>query len=184
MSALSLKDRLAHVRKDEIEQVLDGYLAALEAECTRGAYGTQPGVLELIPRLAEENGLLLGLCTGNLERGAELKLRSTNLWHHFAFGGYGSDAEHRPDIVRAAWKRAQERGATEGVVIDDTRRGVLAAHIAGLPAIGVATGRETAQGLSELCGPLVAESFADLERALALLTGPLPAIAETPDVYP
>ena len=173
LAQLPIEERLKLVRDDEIETVLRAYLKALEAECARGAYLTQPGVLELLPRLAAEKNLLLGLCTGNLERGAELKLSCTKLWHHFSFGGYGSDAEPRPMIVRAAWKRAQERGATEAIVIDDTPRGVLAALDAGVKACGVATGRHTTHDLGAHGAHMVVESFADLEKSFALLTGPL-----------
>ena len=173
LAKLPIQERLALVTEREIETVLSGYLSALEAECATGAFVTQPGIAQLLPRLAEEKTVLLGLCTGNLERGAELKLKSTNLWHHFSFGGYGSDAEPRPEIVKKAWERAQARGAKSALVIDDTPRGVLAAHEAGLPACGVATGRWSTRDLGVHGAQRVVESFADLEGSLGILLGPL-----------
>ncbi len=168
-----IDQRLERVRESEIEQVLADYLGALAAECARGAFVPQPGVAALIPRLAGEARVLLGLCTGNLERGAELKLRSTQLWHAFRFGGYGSDAEPRAEIVRCAWTRARAHGATEALVIDDTPRGVQAARDAGLPACGVATGRFSAAELREAGARFAVDSFADLDASLSLLLGPL-----------
>ena len=117
--------------------------------------------------------MLLGLCTGNLARGAELKLTCAGLWGGFRFGGYGSDAEPRAEIVRAAWGRARELGATEALVIGDTPRDVLAAHEAGLPVCGVATGRYTVHELAEHGAELVLPGFDDVEQTERLLLGPL-----------
>jgi phosphoglycolate phosphatase-like HAD superfamily hydrolase len=130
-----------------------------------------PGVPQLIERLAAREGVLLGLCTGNLARGAELKLSAAGLWGRFGFGGYGSDAEIRSDIVRTAWERAKKLGASSALVIGDTPRDVLAAHDAGLPACGVATGRWTVHDLAAHGAEAVVESFADLERAEKILLG-------------
>ena len=173
LEALPIERRMQEVTDAEIDHVLAGYLLALERECGKGGFTTQPGVAELIPLLDGRPGVLLGLCTGNHVRGAELKLKSVGLWQHFRCGGYGSDAEHRPDLVRAGWKRAQALGATEALVIDDTPRGVLAAHEAGLPACGVATGRFSVHDLGAHGAEMIVESFADLERSLALLLGPV-----------
>ena len=175
LSKLPIEERMHRVRAEEIEAVLAAYLIALEEECGKGAFVCQPGIEALIPALDGRPGVLLGLCTGNLERGALLKLSSVGLWKHFQFGGYGSDAEPRPEIVRAAWKRAQQRGATEALVIDDTPRGILAAHEAGLPACGVATGRHSTHDLGVHGAEVLVESFADLERSLGLLTGAVAA---------
>jgi phosphoglycolate phosphatase-like HAD superfamily hydrolase len=130
-----------------------------------------PGTPELIEALARRSDVVLGLCTGNLARGAELKLGSAGLWGPFRFGGYGSDAEPRPDIVRAAWRKARELGATDGLVIGDTPRDILAAHDAGLPACGVATGRWSMHDLLTHGADKVTADFGDLSSALDLLLG-------------
>ena len=164
--------RTAAVTDAEIDATLVPYLEALAIECGKQAYVPMPGVPALISQLATRGDVLLGLCTGNLERGAELKLSSTGLWGPFKFGGYGSDAELRPDVVRIAWRRAQALGATEGLVIGDTPRDVLAAHDAGLPCCGVATGRWTVHDLATNGADAVLESFADLEKTLSVLLAP------------
>lgn len=170
-----ITERALAVEDAAIDAVLAGYLEVLERECARQAYQPLPGVAALVAALAKRPDVLLGLCTGNVARGAELKLGAAGLWGPFAFGGFGSDAEARPDVVRAAVRRARERGAGEVLVIDDTPRGVLAAHEAGVACCGVATGRWSVHDLAVHGADLVVESFADLERSLALLTGPLPA---------
>ena len=171
--AIPLDQRMRSVTDADIDAVLARYLEALARECAQRAYEPLPGVAALLERLQARGGVLLGLCTGNLATGAELKLTSAGLWSAFRFGGYGSDAEPRADIVRAAWARARELGAAEGLVIGDTPRDILAAHDAGLPACGVATGRYTVHELAEHGAELVLDGFGDAARAERLLLGQL-----------
>ena len=167
--AVPVADRARAVQEAEIDAVLARYLDELARACAGGAYRALPGVPALLDRLALEKQVLLGLCTGNLERGAQLKLASAGLAGRFAFGGFADDAELRVGIVRAAWQRAQALGATEGLVIGDTPRDVAAAHEAGLPAFGVATGHYSVHELAENGADLVAADFSDLDASLTLL---------------
>ena len=171
--ALPIEARAKAVSEQEIDAVLERYIAALAEECSHGAYTALPGVPALIDALAARDDVVLGLCTGNLARGAELKLTCANLWGKFRFGGYGSDAEPRADIVRAAWTRARALGAKEALVIGDTPRDVLAAHDAGLPACGVATGHWKTHDLQVHGADVVLSDFSDLNASLRLLLGPL-----------
>ncbi len=162
------------VSEEAIDEVLGKYLDALEQACAAGdAYRTLPGVDALITRLHERGDVLLGLCTGNVERGARAKLSGTGLLPRFRFGGYGSDAEPRADIVRAAWQRARALGARSGLVIGDTPRDVAAAHEAGLPALGVATGRFSMDELQQSGADEVIADFSDLDASEMLLLGQL-----------
>lgn len=167
--AVALEERMRGVQEAEIDAVLERYLAALSSECAAHAYQPLPGVAELVRRLAARSEVLLGLCTGNLARGAELKLSSAGLWGPFRFGGYGSDAEPRVEIVRTAWRRAQELGARAGLVIGDTPRDILAAHDAGLPSCGVATGRWSVHDLAAHGADLILRDFSDVDTAERLL---------------
>jgi phosphoglycolate phosphatase-like HAD superfamily hydrolase len=170
--AVPVEERARQIAQVDIDKVLERYLEALAAECARNAYTALPGVTALLERLAQRGDVLLGLCTGNLARGAELKLTSAGLWGRFAFGGYGSDAEPRAEIVRTAWWRARELGAADALVIGDTPRDVLAAHEAGLPACGVATGRWTIHELANHRPELVLRDFSDVDESLRLILGP------------
>jgi phosphoglycolate phosphatase len=161
------------VPEADIDAVLAQYLQALEQECAAKSYVALPGVTELLARLAARSEVLLGLCTGNLEPGARLKLGCAGVWQYFRFGGYGSDAEPRPDIVRAAWRRARELGATNALVIGDTPRDILAAHDAGLPACAVATGRWSVHDLATHGPEVILKDFTDSSRAEELLLGAL-----------
>ncbi len=48
------------------------------------------------------------LLTGNMERGARVKLAPTGLWELFAFGVYGGDGNAREDLPWVARERAWE----------------------------------------------------------------------------
>ncbi|MBS2021269.1 MAG: HAD family hydrolase [Deltaproteobacteria bacterium] len=169
----TITERARSISSAAIEGVIDGYLTALAHECKQLAYKPQPGIPALLDALSQRTDVLLGLCTGNVVKGAELKLTAAGLWHHFSFGGFGSDDESRPELVKHAVQRARDRGATEFLVIDDTPRGVLAAHEGGAKACGVATGRWSVHDLRVHGAEMTIESFADLDRSLALLLGPL-----------
>jgi phosphoglycolate phosphatase len=166
-----LPERLAKVQDSQIEEVLSRYLEMLKAGCQELPYIALPGVVDLLKSL--ENKSLLGLCTGNLQQGAEIKLRSAGLWGPFKFGGYGSDAEPRAGIVAKAWERAKALGATEALVIGDTPRDILAARDNGLPCCAVATGRYTLRELAEHDPALAIEDFSDVRASERLLLRPL-----------
>src|SRR5260370_32584054 len=103
--AVPVEERARQIADADIDRVLERYLEALAAECARNAYTALPGVAPLLERLAQRGDGLLGLCTGNLARGAELKLTSARLWGRFRFGGYGDDAEPRAALVAPAFGR-------------------------------------------------------------------------------
>ena len=50
--------------------------------------------------------LVLGLLTGNVAMGAQLKLESFGIWHYFQLGAYGSDHHDRNTLVPIAQQRA------------------------------------------------------------------------------
>jgi HAD superfamily hydrolase (TIGR01549 family) len=134
-------------RAEETAALLARYLVFLEEEIAATTeYRVLRGV-ETSLDLLETRGAAVGLATGNVERGAEIKLRRGSLWHRFAFGGYGSDAAERARLVAAAIAKAG-RKHDEVVVIGDTERDVAAAHACGARAIGVATGPCTTDDLA------------------------------------
>jgi phosphoglycolate phosphatase len=113
----------------------------------------QEGVVELLNKLIDD-GVMLGLATGNVEEAAHIKLSRANLNRFFSFGGYGSDSPDRTELT----KKALERGElVSGRALDrehcfscgDTPRDVEAGHGAGIRVVGVATGEYTVEELLE-----------------------------------
>jgi hypothetical protein len=64
--------------------------------------------LEFISELrALPNPPLLGLLTGNIRLGAEIKLRRFGLWENFETGAFADDGEDRNHIAVAALERGR-----------------------------------------------------------------------------
>jgi phosphoglycolate phosphatase-like HAD superfamily hydrolase len=132
------------------DALLDRYVEHLRTEIHGPGYAVLPGVVAALDAL-EARGAVLGLCTGNVVEGARLKLVRGGLDRYFDWGasavfGFASDGEEREKLVHAALRRAGARlgrpvPAREALVVGDTPRDVAAAHHAGCPVLGVATGR-------------------------------------------
>jgi len=149
-----LEECARQVTHTEMQSVLDAYVQILTDSLTpTQGYDLHPGVIEILDLFTARGTFIHALGTGNLERGARIKLMRHDLWNRFAFGGFGSDAEERVDILRAAWKRAEVHTqktlkAADFVVIGDTPRDVSAAHELGIACVGVGTGRFSTAELS------------------------------------
>ena len=88
---------------------------------------------------------LVGLLTGNIRLGAEIKLRHFGLWETFQFGGFADDHEERDQIAAAAFARARrvmgkDLQLQEVVVIGDTPFDVRCGKFIGAKTLAVATG--------------------------------------------
>jgi phosphoglycolate phosphatase len=136
----------------ELTRLLAGYLDALpeEIEGSEG-YRVLPGVHAVLERLRDE-GVMLGLTSGNVEAAAHMKIARARLNRFFSFGGYGSDSNDRTELTRRAIERAgmihgEEIDPARCEVVGDTPRDIAAAHGARAVAVGVATGDYTARDL-------------------------------------
>lgn len=57
------------------------------------------GVIQALTALRSLPHFAVGLGTGNVERGARIKLAAIDLNDHFSFGGFGCDAEDRAALI-------------------------------------------------------------------------------------
>src|SRR6202011_5164693 len=73
-----------------------------------GNYLIPVGLKALLKRLSRDKRVLLGLGTGNMEKGARIKLEPSGFNLYFQFGGYGSDSFHRHLLLRKAVARARK----------------------------------------------------------------------------
>src|SRR4029078_8800709 len=64
----------------------EAYLSHLPAMLQRVRGSVLPGIEEALRR--ERQGAVIGLLTGNIRAGAEIKLRHYGLWDYFPFGGF------------------------------------------------------------------------------------------------
>lgn len=140
--------------EDRIAGLFEHYLEGLERELVgEDGHRLLAGAAELVPALADDPRILLGLVTGNVERGARLKLERFGLWPRFRVGAFGSDARERDRLPTIALERAHRLtghrfAGHETVVVGDTPADVRCARAAGAVAVAVATGRPTREELA------------------------------------
>lgn len=154
----------------------DAYLSGLEAEMQAAEHRTRiyPGVRELLDALQRMESVVLALLTGNVSRGADLKLGSAGLRHYFAFGAFGSDCERRQDLPQVAVDLARALTGrsftgTDVVVIGDTPHDVTCGASLGVFTVGVTTGGHSREELLEVGADIVFEDFSDTAAVLRAL---------------
>jgi len=97
---------------------------------------------------------LLGLLTGNIRLGAEIKLRHFDLWRKFRLGGFADDHEDRDQIAVVALERARRtlgadlRGE-QILVVGDTPHDIRCGRAIGAQVLAVATGGTARDQLQE-----------------------------------
>ncbi len=159
------------------QALFDLYLGFLKEEIDNApVYRVLDGVEPLLQAVSGKPPVAVGLGTGNQEAGAMIKLARAGLQSWFSFGGYGSDAVLRADLILAgARKGAAKLQKTleecRTVIIGDTPKDVSAAHAMGALCLGVATGSYDAQALREAGADKVAQTLSESWIADWLLAG-------------
>lgn len=156
-----------------VDGLVAAYLARLPETLSTHEGRILDGVVELLDSLADLR-LPVGLATGNLMRGAELKLRRYGLWERFATGGFGDRSAERAHIVAVAIERlaavsGADRRSAGAVVIGDTLHDVTAGRAAGARVLAVATGTDGECALRESGADLVLPDLADTATVLDFL---------------
>lgn len=122
---------------DQLTAVLEHYLSLVEERLPASdAVRVYPGA-EALVRSCQQESWVTALLTGNVERGAWVKLARTGLWDLFAFGIFGDDGNRREDLPwiarERAWDVVRESFRPEDtILIGDTPND---AHIARLNRI-------------------------------------------------
>ena len=135
---------------DRFFAVYLSFLRKFIVECKGGACR---GVLEFHQALlAQPEPPLLGLLTGNIKQGAQIKLERYQLWDKFAFGGFADDHEERDQIAAVAHQRGSARlgrvvRGEEVLVIGDTPLDIRCARAIGAKVLAVASGGATLEEL-------------------------------------
>jgi phosphoglycolate phosphatase-like HAD superfamily hydrolase len=149
----------------EIDAVLDAYVPILAEECATGErFRVLDGAFEVTAWLAAR-GCTIGLATGNILAGAQVKLLRAGLWERFAFGGYGSDSAMRAELVAIAIARGEAHAgakATQVVVVGDTMHDVRAAKACEALCVAVTTGTEPRSALEAGGADVVLDSLHEL----------------------
>lgn len=173
-------DVFAHTKREhtpeEITAFLDRYLSHLQRRLQAADFSghTLPGVTQLLDALRGESAVHLGLLTGNVKRGAVIKLSRHGLYEHFIEGGFGSDHHDRNQLGPVALSRMQAATGTnydisDVIVIGDTPKDIRCAEAFGARCLAVATGQYSYAELSAFNPWRCVESFADVPATVELL---------------
>jgi phosphoglycolate phosphatase-like HAD superfamily hydrolase len=138
---------------ENFDRFFERYVFWLDHILKDSQAGICPGVLEFIHGLqALPEPPVIGLLTGNIRLGAEIKLRHLRLWDYFATGGFADDHEDRNRIAAAARARGRElvHGELQDeqvVVVGDTPLDIRCGRSIGARVLAVATGGSTYEEL-------------------------------------
>ena len=128
------------------ERFFDRYVFWLDHILATSHAEECPGVWEFIHQLRElAQPPALGLLTGNIRLGAEIKLRHFKLWDVFATGAFGDDHEDRNEIAAVALRRGsrvlqEPLTGDQVLVIGDTPFDIRCGRSIGAKVLAVATG--------------------------------------------
>ncbi len=132
--------------RTNFQRFFDAYPFWLDFLLRRNTGEVIPGVWPFIRALQQvDKPPVLGLLTGNIRLGAEIKLRHFGLWDVFQTGAFGDDAEDRARIAECARRRASqllntELAGHEILVIGDTPHDIRCARAIGAKTLAVLTG--------------------------------------------
>jgi phosphoglycolate phosphatase len=159
---------------ENVSAFLDSYVHFLSLELPRRVGKLLPGVLELLEKLKSRPHLVLALLTGNVSRGAQLKLEHYGVWHFFEFGAFADDHHDRNRLGTVARARAKEKhgrqfSASEIDVIGDTPRDIACGKAFGARTIAVATGTWSRDRLAKYQPDFLIDDLSDVEGIIDTL---------------
>ncbi len=110
-----------------------------------------PGVLDILEEI-KNRGITLGIITGNIRKGALIKLDTFGLSFYFSFGAFGDEKERREDLVPIAIKRAkavrrEKLKKSNFLMVGDSIPDILSGKKHGIKTVIVGTGWETKENL-------------------------------------
>lgn len=154
--------------------LLDSYLHHLVQNMPRHSGQVFPGVIPLLDALKQRSDSVVALLTGNVVRGAEIKLRHYGVWDYFEFGAFADDHQDRNELGKFAQARAAEM---HGIpfeprhifVIGDTPRDIECGRVIGAKTVAIATGNYDRASLAAHSPDFLFEDFCDTAAVLAAL---------------
>lgn len=170
---ISKKDKIPGTEENRAA-FLDMYVTLLARELPLCEGTVLPGVLPLLQKLKTRLHLVVALLTGNLRRGAQLKLGHYGVWDFFEFGAFADDHHDRNELGAFARSRAREKHGREFVaaridVIGDTPRDIECGKAFGARTIAVATGSWPCEKLLEHHPDFAFNDLSDVDNVIATL---------------
>ncbi|MBV9488853.1 MAG: HAD family hydrolase [Verrucomicrobia bacterium] len=156
------------VNEATLNRLLGAYLARLVDQLKASPGRILPGVMQVLERVIRAQ-VGVGLLTGNLRRGADLKLGAHGVKRFFEFGAFGDDDFDRNKLGPIALERAQAWYKTsfapdDVFVIGDTPRDVACARAFGARAVAVATGQYSSEELAATQPDFLFADLSDIKK--------------------
>ena len=164
------------VSSENVAALLDIYLGHLSDRIGRHDGKLLPGIVPLLNVLSHREDAVLALLTGNVSRGAEIKLTHYGVWDFFEFGAFADDHHDRNELGKFARARALERHGEEFppsriYVIGDTPKDIECGRAIGACTVAIATGHYSAAELKEHSPDFLFEDLSDTDRVVSHLFG-------------
>ncbi|MEP6709073.1 MAG: HAD family hydrolase [Verrucomicrobiota bacterium] len=156
---------------ENVSAFLGDYIRLLSLELPERNGRLLPGILELLKRLKKNPQLVLALLTGNIARGAEMKLKHYGIWDFFEFGAFADDDRDRSKLggfaqARALAKYGREFPGADIDVIGDTPHDIAGGKVINARTIAVATGSYSREQLAKHQPDFI---FDDLSQVAAVM---------------
>jgi phosphoglycolate phosphatase len=177
---LIVRETMRHegIPDTQIDAAMDAVVAAYlhnlreDLATNPGAAQALPGVFALLQAVEAHANMLLGLLTGNVLEGADVKLRAVRIQpERFRVGAFGSDHELRPMLPSIARERAsaflgRDVAGNQLIILGDTEHDMTCGQGVGARAIGVATGGIPRTVLEAHQPAAVFDDFSDTDRVM------------------
>lgn len=164
------------VSPGNVSALIDAYIGHLSERIGRHDGRLLPGIIPLLNILSEREDAVLALLTGNVSRGAEIKLTHYGVWDFFEFGAFADDHHDRNELGKFARERARERHGEEFppsriYVIGDTPKDIECGRAIGACTVAIATGHYSPAELKAHRPDFLFEDLSDSVRVVSLLFG-------------
>ena len=154
--------------EENIEQFFEAYVFMLDHMLQSLPGGVHAGVWTWLHDLrALPWKPVIGLLTGNIRLGAEIKLRRFDLWEQFETGAFADDSMERNEIAAIAKERGEavlgeKLKGEEVLIIGDTPLDIACARAIGARVLAVGTGMYRPRDLLPLQPDWVADNLEKL----------------------
>jgi phosphoglycolate phosphatase-like HAD superfamily hydrolase len=159
--------------KDKLDLCMERMVDAYDKMIDDDEIIILPGVKELLKEFEDDN-VLMGLVTGNLEPIARDKMKKINLDHYFKVGGFGNEHINRTELVKIAIKKAQTNFnfvfSNNVYLFGDAPQDMKAGNEAGIIPIGVTTGIYSKQQLENAGASLILKDITNTKEILKYIS--------------
>lgn len=158
----------------DLAEFAEAYLELLPESISKHPTVVHPGTREILEWAHEHQEVHNALLTGNLKRGAFIKMEHFGMKKYFEFGAFADDSSDRNKLGPVALQRARDLLKKDfhieyTWIIGDTPKDIACARALGCKALAVATGDYSVAELKSFEPDLVLENLTDHQKVIELL---------------